>query len=230
MDFFSGEGIRINPLLYALEGNLQKNPTPEVIEQQLKEVFAALRSALPQAELVPSDRSSLQGVIGIVHDTHVSMGRKQEFLMRLAPKLQTPTSACKKALLWDEVLTMAQDCGVTKNSLVVLAALSSISVPMGKSPAKRLLKLTADYSPKHAYNALADLRSLEILMCLFALFPDQRLMLCTGDKDLALFWAGIGASGFAWTGRHPSFKLSPVEALLPGMTQAQKVSFFDTSG
>lgn len=225
LDFFSGEGIRINPLLYALEGNVRKNPTPEVIEQQLEEVFAALRSALPQAELVPADGSGLHGVIGIVQNTHASMARKQDFLMRLAPKLQAPTSARKKAPLWDEVLLTAQHCGITKNSLVVLAVLSSISVPMGKSPAKRLLKLTNDYSMEDSYNALADLRSLEILICLLALFPDQRLMLVTEDKDLALLWTGMRASGFTWTGKHASFELSPIEALLPNMTEAQRASF-----
>ena len=227
LDFFEGEGIRINPLLYALEGNLRRNPTPDQIRQQLEEVLAALRSALPKAELVPRDIGGLQGVVGIVQDTQASMERKQTFLLRMAPKLQAPTSAIKKAQLWDEALTVAQACGIARNSLVVLAVLSSISVPMGDSPAKRLLKPSADYSAEAAYNALADLRSLEILMCLFALFPDQRIMLCTGDKNLALFWAGMRASRFAWAGHAASFTLSPVEALLPDDSPARAASFFD---
>lgn len=227
LDFFEGEGIRINPLLYALEGNLRRNPTPEQIQQQLDEVLAALRSALPKAELVPGGIGGLQGVVGIVQDTQASMERKQTFLMRMAPKLQAPTSAIKKAQLWDEALTVAQACGIARNSLVILAVLSSISVPMGNSPAKRLLKPSADYSAEAAYNALADLRSLEILMCLFALFPDQRIMLCTGDKNLALFWAGMRASRFTWAGNAASFTLSPVEALLPDVSAARAASFFD---
>ncbi len=226
LDLLAGRGTRINPLLYAIEGNLRRNPTPEIIEQQLNEAAAALRSALPEAELVPGDRGGLEGAIGIVRDTQVSMARKEEFLMRLAPKLHAPTSAGKKALLWDETLETARVCGVVKNSLVVLAALSAISVPNGKSPAKRLLKLSREYSTENAYNALADMRSLEILMGLFSLFPEQRLMLCTRDKDLALLWAGMRASDFAWCGDHATFTLSPVDELLPGMTPAQRDSFF----
>jgi len=44
-------------------------------------------------------------------------------------------------------------------------------------------------------------------------------MLCTGDKNLALFWAGIRASGFM-RGANGSvtYTLSPVEALLPNVT------------
>lgn len=227
LDFFEGDGIRINPLLYALEGNLRRNPTPDQIRQQLEEVTAALRLALPKAELLPGDRDSLQGVVGIVQDTLVSMEKKQTFLMRMAPKLLPPTSASKKTQLWREILATALDCGIPKNSLVVLAALSSISVPLGNSPAKKLLKPSANYSAEVAYNALADLRSLEVLMCLFALFPDQKFMLCTSDRNLALFWAGIRASKFVWAGNAATFTLSPVEALLPNVSAEQRASFFD---
>lgn len=132
LDFFSEGRIRINPLLYALEGNLRMTPTPDQIEQQLDEAASALSAALPEAEIVPSNRSGLRGIIGIVQDTQASMVKKQAFLMRLSPKLHAPTSAAKRPALWDEVLAAARDCGVPKNSLVVLAALSAISVPMGK--------------------------------------------------------------------------------------------------
>ncbi|UTH73832.1 hypothetical protein [Chromobacterium sp. IIBBL 290-4] len=111
--------------------------------------------------------------------------------------------------------------------MVVLAALSAAAVPNGKSPAKKLLKLTEPkYSTELAYNALADLRSLEVLMHLFALFPSERILLCTGDKDLALFWAGIRASDFAWQGTYFQCKFSPVEALLPNVTQERLASYF----
>lgn len=79
LDFFEGDGIRINPLLYALEGNLRRNPTPDEVRQQLEEVMAAMRLALPKAELVPGDSGGLQGVVGIVADTQASMERKQTF-------------------------------------------------------------------------------------------------------------------------------------------------------
>lgn len=86
LDFFADQHIRINPLLFALEGNLRKNPTPEVVEQQFEEACAKIKSSLPQAELVPAGKESLRGVVGIINDTQAGMARKQEFLMRLAPK------------------------------------------------------------------------------------------------------------------------------------------------
>lgn len=228
LDLFAGQRVRINPLLFALEGNLKKNPTPEAVEQQFEEACAKINAALPMAELVPAGKESLRGVVGIVDDTQAGMARKQDFLARLAPKLLAPVSARRLPAVWEEVLATADECNVPRRTLVVLAALSAISVPNGRSPAKRLLKLTEpNYSAELAYNALADLRSLEVLMHLFALFPNERILLCTGDKDLALFWAGIRASDFNWRSRYFQAKFSPVEALLPNVLPERMASYFN---
>jgi hypothetical protein len=99
--------------------------------------------------------------------------------------------------------------------------LSAISVANGKSPARRLLKLRPGYTLNDANNALADLRSIKLLMSVFALFPEQRAMLCTSDRDLALFWLGIRPSDFRNDGGRASFNLSPTSDLLPGNALAQ---------
>lgn len=227
LDFFVGHQIRINPLLYVLEGNQKRNPTPEEVYQQFKEVCAKVKMALPDADLVPTGEQGLKGVVGIINDTRPAMARKEDFLVRLASKLRNNVGASKVQEVWDWVLGVADECGVPRQSMVVLAALSAVSVPNGKSPAKRLLKLTEpNYSTELAYNALADLRSLEILMYLFALFPQERIMLCTGDKDLALFWAGIRASEFAWVKGQFRCKFSPVDAFLPRITEKMATCYF----
>lgn len=227
LDLFADQRVRINPLLYALEGNLKTNPSPEVVEQQFEEACAKIKVSLPLAELVPESKGALQGVVGIINDTKIGMARKQEFLLHIAPRLRAPVSKQRLSLVWDEVLTAADGHNIPRRSLVVLAALSAATVPNGKSPAKALLKLTEpNYSAELAYNALADLRSLELLMYLFAMFPNERILLCTGDKDLALFWAGIRASNFAWHSDYFHCKYSPVEALLPNVTPERMASYF----
>ena len=57
-------------------------------------------------------------------------------------------------------------------------------------------------------------------MYLFAMYPDQRLMLCTADKDLALFWTGLRARDFAFSNGRMTFDMSPTD-LLPGITDMQ---------
>jgi hypothetical protein len=98
---------------------------------------------------------------------------------------------------------------------VVLAALSAVFVVNGASPAKKLLNFKPCYREDDAYNGLVDLRSLEMLIHLFGLFPNEPAMLCTADRDLALFWTGIRASNFGRNGGAATFKLAPIEELLP---------------
>lgn len=144
------------------------------------------------------------------------MARKQKFLMRLAPKLHSNVGARRLPAVWDNVLAVADECGVPRRSMVVLTALSTAAIQNGKSTPRKLLKLTEpNYSTELAYNALADLRSLEVLMHLFALFPSERVLLCTGDKDLAVFRAGIRASNFAWQGGDFHCMFCPVEPCCP---------------
>lgn len=229
LDLFAGRSVRINPLLYAMEGNKQRSPSPEDVEEQFDHACSIIRAALPKAELVPAGRGGIRGVVGLINDMQAGMLREQAFLMQIAPKLYAPVSARRMNEVWDLVLIAADERQVPRTSLAVLAALSAVSVPNGKSPAKRLLKLgRPGYTEKDAYNALADLRSLEVLMHIFAMFPEEKVLLCTGDKDLALFWAGIRASGFTIESGRFAGKVSPVEALLPGGALDRWVS--DASG
>jgi len=229
LDFLSTPGIRLNPSLFVVEGNMRQNPNPKVIKQQFKEVIAVLRSALPQAKLFPRESDSLKGIIGITQDTKSSIEKKQDFLLRLAPKLQPPTSVAKKDGLWEEILLTAQDFDIPNTALVVIAALSAISLPQGTNPSKQMLKLKNGFTKQDAYNALADIRSLEILMHLFALHPDEHLALLTADRNLALFWSGLQVSNLVWIDNHLSYKLSPFDILIPKATEAQKEHFFSLS-
>lgn len=115
LDFLPGDGIRINPLLFALEGNLRRNPTPYEIQRQLQEVSAALRIALPKAELVPGDSGGLRGVDGIVQDTETSM-QKTDFLDAHGATAASGSDKRKQeAQLWDETLAVAKNAAWTQN-------------------------------------------------------------------------------------------------------------------
>lgn len=215
VDLFQGKSVRINPALYALEGNQRRRPSPQHVAEQWAEACEKIRAALPRAELTPE--SAISGIIGLLNDMHQSMVSKERFLLRVVPELQSPVSARRRAAVWSRVLEIARDCGLSKHSLVVLAALSVVCVSNGSGPAKRLLKPSSNYTAEDAYNALADLRALEMLINLYAAFPQEKIMLCTQDKNLALFWSGLRAAGFVWRDGHTTYTISPVEALLPNV-------------
>lgn len=215
IDLLADKPVRINPVLFAMEGNVRALPSPEAVRQQLDEVTAKLRKALPQAQLVLGS-DSLRGALGLIEESRQGFERKQAFLVQIAADLAAPVSRKKLPGRWAAVVAAADTCGVPRSSLVVLAALSSVVVPNGQSPARRLLKFKADYTEKDAYNALADLRSLEMLIYLFSWFPSVPTAFFTADRNLALFWCGLRASNFESRGRGVGCSLAPVEELLPG--------------
>jgi len=215
LDMLADLDVRINPLLFAIEGNGRSIPAPALVAAQLEEAVALIGRALPKATLAIGDQS-LPGALGLIEDTRLGLARKQAFLIDIAPNLVSPTSRALLDIRWQELLEAADRYQVPRNSLVMLAALSAVAVPNSGSPAKKLLKFRPDYSAGDAYNALADLRSLEILINIFALFPKERVALFTADRALALFWTGIQAHDFRRAGDSAHFELAPVEALLPG--------------
>lgn len=227
LDFFADKRIKINPILFALEGNQKRNPSPEVVSQQFNEACVKIKTALPFAEVALAHKNGLDGINRIIEETQPSMNQKQDFLIQIAKTIKHPISSRSHPMVWNEILAAADSYKIPKKSLLVISVLSAISVKNGKSPARRLLKLTHDnYTKELAYNALSDLRSLEILMRLFALFPTMNFMLCTGDKDLALFWAGIRASNFSWENGIFQATFSPIEALLPEISPEQTAAYF----
>lgn len=220
IDLFADSAIRINPMLFVLEGDGRHDPSPETLEQHLNEAVSKIRSALPKAILVGTDALGLKGMRGLIETAQARTPRMQEFLLELSPKLAAPVGKADRQARWEEVLDAAQVRGIPHSSLTVVAALSAILVQNGNSPARRLLKFRHNYTRQLAYNALADLRSLEMLMLIFGLFPDQRVMLCTADKDMALFWAGLRASNFVVNGGQLTYNLAPTD-LMPGITDEQ---------
>lgn len=215
LDVLNDLHVRINPMLFAMEGNGRSLPAPPMVELQLNEAVDLIGKALPKATLVVGN-GSLAGALGMLDESRADFERKQAFLLEVAPALAKPTSFRLMADRWAEALAAADHHGVRRSSLVVLAVLSSIVVPNSGSPAKKLLKFGPSYDDGDAYNALADLRSLEILINLYANYPDERPTLFTADKALALFWVGIQAHSFRRSGDGLSFDLAPVEELLPG--------------
>ncbi len=87
-----------------------------------------------------------------------------------------------------------------RSSLLVLAILSTLVHPTGQCPAKRLLKFNDRYTDGDAYNALCDIRALEFLLHFIAFFPEFDTQVYTKDRQLALFWVGIGAHDIAKEG------------------------------
>lgn len=214
IDLIAGRKVRLNPMLWVLEGNEREIPTPEKAQAQLEEVVTKLTAALPDCVRVVGP-NSLQGALGLIEDGRPGLHAKQAFLLKVAPFLKSPVSRSRADARWTQILQCADAADVRRASLVVLAALSIAAVPNGASPAAKVMKFKAGYGPKDAYNALADLRSLEVLMAVIAMAPERCPQIWTADRPLALLWAALGATNFRQSPGVFTFDLNPNAALIP---------------
>ncbi len=211
LDMFGQSPVQINPCLYAMEGSDQALPDPQHVRDELERAIDKLTKALPQAHLIVSDQS-IDGILGLLEEARETFLKRQAFLMRVAPLLESPIAQSRVETVWGQVVEAAARCSVEPQSIVLLAALS-VAVTPKAGPARDLLKFRRGYSERIAYNALCDIRAIEYLLNLHGLHPDQPVQLCTQDLGMAKFWVAMGADVVRQNGRL-DMTMTPHEALL----------------
>lgn len=192
LDFIVDYPIKINPLLYALEGNNGiRSPNAEELSELFERASIKILEALPNAIIIPDKKSAIQGFLGIISDTADGFIRKKKFLIKIAPLITPSISRKNHQQVWKSIINYADKYDINKASILILAVLSASSENQSTNPAKKLIKPKKHFTEKDAYNVLCDLRSLDLLIGLITDFPDQRVALLTEDKALALLWTGL---------------------------------------
>ncbi len=217
LDLLTDRVVRVNPIPLMLEGNLARLPASvQELETQYDEAHAAIRRALPSADVTPDRRSAVQGATGLLVETRERYNRERSFLKTVCPGLGTSVGVLQKVARWNHILEVAAAHRLRVASPVVICALSCAVAAQSCNPARTLLKARTAYRDCHAHNALADLLALRLMMSAHANFPDEIPVLLTQDRDLAMSWAGLGAT-HAKTGENSfTYDLAPAETLFPG--------------
>lgn len=221
IDLIADQSIRINPLLYAMEGNKMAPPTAAEVNAQIIEAVNKIRLALPKATIIPDGLEGAKGIVGLISEGSEGLAKKTQFLISVAPRLMSPASRSKRQALWRWILDEADGAGLQRLSLPVLLALSALTTPQGNNVAKKILKPSHSYDTKCAYNALFDLRILELLIATCCLFPEQNPALLTRDKSLALFWSSIEARDMRYSSGALHYQLSLSTDLFPDVSDEE---------
>lgn len=221
LDFLNSPGVRINPLFSILEGAQQQAPTEAEVRALAQRVRDALRGVLPKAVLVPDDEESVEGAIGLAQESAAGIERERDFLLAVIPLLRNPVAKARKGEVWAAVVDAFKKSGLPRRTLSFFAALSCVVAPQARNHAMAVLKPGSQpYGPRNAYNALADLRQLVLLSNVYALYPEDRIMLCTDDFNFAAFWVGLEPRNFVRTDAGTTFDFTG-DYIFPGIDDEQ---------
>ncbi|SDW00041.1 hypothetical protein SAMN05444064_1012 [Pseudomonas syringae] len=181
----------LNPLPYALEGNVQNLPDVDVVLDQLRIALADLAHALPHIQVWPKslyDREQTQATLG---SYHAYFAQGMDFLQRVGPSLMATTGKAKRRAAWARIIQAAKDTGIPPQHICVAITLSALTASQKFNPAKNVLKPAAVYGEAQAYNAMWDLFLLFLLRQFQSQHPEYRPALLTRDKNLAFLWMGM---------------------------------------
>lgn len=218
LDMLQDRVARVSLVPLLLEGNRRgATMTMLQLEQIYDDAAAALRKALPNAKIEGNKQGALQGTAGLMRDDAELKRRQVAFLKSVMPTLGSRPATAKLTAHWERIATLAREQRLRMGSPIVLAALSALVAPPSTNPAQKLLKPRPGYTDAHAHNALSDLNALRVLIAAHGDFPEDEPVLLTQDRNLALFWAGLGVQSSKRSADGLlQFHLNPHEALFPG--------------
>lgn len=192
--FFKGGAAIFNPLLYAYEGAQRRLPTRMEFEQAFAEGRVELLHAFPEANTVELQSAHVDAAYEQLAALAARGGRDAVFLMAVMPLILHRVARKSEARIRDQILELALKHKVVLSAPVSLAVFSCLfddvhgSVP---SIGRRLLKPKENYSLEDAYNAVSDIRHVELAALSGAVVADGQFALCTADRALAEFWTAL---------------------------------------
>lgn len=216
-EFLDSSGNTVNPMMSAFEGSQRRTPTLEEFQDDVQEAVECTSVRLPAVSITRFDTETIRRLYEWRRSFDDRAASEARFLRSVAPFLADPVAVSRLEAVERQVLQEARACGL-RTSLVVVTALARLYESpdeIGGNAAVRVLKLhdcLKEDSDEAAYNAIADLRQIELFACTLA-FPG-RFALLTGDQHLAMLWCGLGVQEVQ-VGRKAHFTLSPARELFP---------------
>lgn len=223
LDFAAGKPLKINPILYAMEGNSGcQHPNAAELSSLFDRAAEKILQALPQAEIFPDKADLMHGALSMLEVAATSFAARQRFLVKAAPLIASPIPRVRLRQVWDELLDLSDHYGVARSSLLVCALISASAARQGNNPALALLKPRKNYTDKNAFNALADLRALDLLIGASTDFPERRVALLTVDRALAQYWAGLQVHSSHREGDQIRYAIRPHKTLFGRLNDAEQ--------
>jgi hypothetical protein len=221
--FFEQSTALFNLLPYAFEGKARRVPSFEefvlAFDQGVKEV----EETFPRSRVVRYSPAQYRIAYTQLQAIHANTPREIEFLCEVVNLLVAPTADAKLHSIADRILETAERVTVGRQSLAVLMALSCLfEDPRSgtKSIGRKILKPNQTYEAADAYNAICDLRHIELAAFGHAWVTQGQFALCTSDKAVASLWCALGIRDVVQTSTGTEFTFDFSPELFPRLTEA----------
>ena len=197
-NFFAEGAGMFNPLPYAFEAGFRRKPTMAEFVSAFDEGASELSDALPKCHIVRFEDTHYRAAYAQLEAFDERNERETKFLQAVCPLVVQRVSRRREAEVAETIVRTADKYELNRGSFATLAVLSCLYEDMhGTTPAigRRILKPRSVYSESDAFNALSDLRHIELAVAGQACLKQDAFSLCTCDKPMTLLWSALSARG-----------------------------------
>jgi len=192
------ESVSLNPLPAAMEGDKKQTPSYGEFVSASDTASDVLSRAVTKADVVRLGSEGLQAAYTEIQSLQARQSREAEVLQEICPKYLVDTiSRDQRRGACEAILSALRAHKLSPFSFVGLCVMSALyRAPAGGDYVigKELLKPTKAYDLAQAYNALSDIRHLEISAVASQLFIEPPALL-TEDLAMAALWTVLRPRG-----------------------------------
>lgn len=224
MQFFSEGSATFNPLPYAWEGGLRKTPSFQEFVSSFEEGVSEIRVALPKSKVITYGPDQYRAAYQMIQDFEPRALKEVAFLCAVCPLVADRANRSSEKQLLNTIVLNAESHGIGLNSLVFVVVLSCLYDDLqGRafSIGRRLLKPKRVYEADAAFNALADLRHIEVAAAGQVYFGDRSFSLSTCDHALASLWCALSPRGIYSEGHEIEFTFDLTKELFPRLSEGE---------
>lgn len=187
-----------NPLPFAFESGFQRKPTMSEFVSAYDEGVAELGQAMPDCQIVRFESVHYRAAYEQLERFDSRNEREIRFLQTVCPIVAQRIARSSESDAVKSIFEAADAHQVARSSFVVIAVLSCLYEDVHgtiRAVGRQILKPASNYLEATAFNALNDLRHIELTGAGQAHFDGDAFSLCTSDKALALFWSALSVRG-----------------------------------
>ena len=216
------EKLTFNPIFYAMEGNNKKTPTYEDFIKEFIKSSKIIKNKLPLSSIINYSSIHYESAYNLVKDLTERTNKEISFLVKVSPLITNRSSDVTLNTTRNKILSTADSLELSRQSLVLVTVLSCLyenKDGSGLLIGRDIIKPKKNYTEEDAYNAISDLRAIELFAASLCLNSDRNTSLMTCDKALASLWCGLNFDNFGFKDKAPKFDFTLSEDLFPRLNR-----------